>query len=182
MNWFHAQQIASLSLWVCYACCQLRYARLACGAERLSSKAVSAPLLMSATARLSACIPVLFLLQTESNQWFWPGMLLQAIGWLMTLLACVQLGSSLSLVPTIRQLKTKGLYSQLRHPVYLGELLWTAGWVLSFPSLLNAGIWLLFASSLLLRIHDEETFWQQSEPTYKVYCQRVRYRLLPKLY
>lgn len=75
-----------------------------------------------------------------------------------------------------------GLYARVRHPMYLGILLFHAGvalWLESYASLLTLSVVLL---ALLARIVVEETTLQQTLPNYSAYVARVPYRLIPLLW
>ncbi len=73
----------------------------------------------------------------------------------------------------------RGLYARVRHPMYLGILLFHAGvalWLGSYASLLTLTAILL---ALLARIVVEETTLQATLPDYRAYVARVPYRLVP---
>jgi protein-S-isoprenylcysteine O-methyltransferase Ste14 len=72
-----------------------------------------------------------------------------------------------------------GLYVRVRHPFYLGLLLFYAGvalWLESYASLLTLFVVLL---ALLARILVEETTLRKTLPDYSMYMKRVPYRLVP---
>jgi protein-S-isoprenylcysteine O-methyltransferase Ste14 len=72
-----------------------------------------------------------------------------------------------------------GLYARVRHPFYLGLLLFYAGvalWLESYASLLTLFVVLL---ALLARILVEETTLRKTLPDYSMYMKRVPYRLVP---
>lgn len=72
-----------------------------------------------------------------------------------------------------------GLYARLRHPMYLGILLFHAGlalWLESYASLVTLLVILL---ALLARIVVEEMTLQKTLPAYSAYVARVPYRLVP---
>lgn len=72
-----------------------------------------------------------------------------------------------------------GLYARVRHPLYLGILLFHAGialWLGSYASLLTL---LVVLSAFLARIVVEETTLRQTLPAYNEYVVRVPYRLIP---
>ncbi len=75
-----------------------------------------------------------------------------------------------------------GLYAHVRHPFYLGLLLFYAGlalWLESFTSLLTLLVVLL---ALLTRIVVEETMLLKTLPDYSAYLTRVPYRLVPRVW
>ncbi len=72
-----------------------------------------------------------------------------------------------------------GLYGRIRHPMYLGALLFLVGialWLESYPSVLLLPVPLGF---LLARIFIEEKTLRETLPGYAHYMSRVRYRLVP---
>jgi protein-S-isoprenylcysteine O-methyltransferase Ste14 len=94
------------------------------------------------------------LLRPRTPVWV-AALLLAAITYPLWILARVQLGSALSLWPEARTLVTGGLYSRIRHPVYL------FGTAASLASLLALQIWPIFFAGValvpltLLRAHRE---------------------------
>lgn len=83
-------------------------------------------------------------------------LLLTVAGLALLTLARIQLGNSFSLTPQARQLVTRGLYSRIRHPVYVFGSLAAAGLFLY----LNKPKWLLLLVIILpmqvLRARAEE--------------------------
>jgi protein-S-isoprenylcysteine O-methyltransferase Ste14 len=72
-----------------------------------------------------------------------------------------------------------GLYAHLRHPMYLGLLVFYAGtglWLESYASLLTLLVVLL---ALLARMAVEEKTLRNTLPAYGAYVARVPYRLVP---
>ena len=80
-----------------------------------------------------------------------------------------------------RGVQTKGPYAFVRHPVYIAYIIGDIGFLIANPSLWNASILLLQAFFLILRIFEEEKFLSL-DPDYRTYKERVRYRLIPKVY
>lgn len=75
-----------------------------------------------------------------------------------------------------------GLYARVRHPMYLGILLFHAGlggWLGSYASLLMLLVVLL---ALLARMRVEETMLRKTLPAYGAYAARVPFRLVPLLW
>ena len=90
----------------------------------------------------------------RTTAWF-VALALAAVAYPLWILARVQLGAALSLWPEARTLVTTGLYSRIRHPVYV------FGTAASLASLLALQIWPVFAIGValvpltLLRAHRE---------------------------
>jgi protein-S-isoprenylcysteine O-methyltransferase Ste14 len=75
-----------------------------------------------------------------------------------------------------------GLYARVRHPFYLGILLFFMGlglWLESYASVLAL---LLPFAFLVARIQVEERTLGETLPGYADYTRRVRYRLVPFLW
>ena len=74
-----------------------------------------------------------------------------------------------------------GPYRLVRHPIYLGGILFLSGisvllspWAL----VLTAALGLLWA----MKTHVEERFLRERFPEYAAYCERTRFRLVPFVY
>lgn len=72
-----------------------------------------------------------------------------------------------------------GLYARVRHPLYLGLLLFLMGLALWLQSYASVPGLLLPLTFLVARIKVEETTLEKTLPGYADYTTRVRYRLVP---
>ena len=77
---------------------------------------------------------------------------------------------------------SNGLYSIVRHPMYIGVLI-----MFTLTPLALGSYWGLIPMSvvpvaLILRIINEEKFLIENLPGYSDYCQKIRYRLIPFLW
>ena len=75
----------------------------------------------------------------------------------------------------------RGPYRIVRHPIYLGGILFLGGFSLAFSP------WALAATVVLavvwgLKSSVEERFLRDHYPEYVAYCERTRYRLVPFVY
>lgn len=145
---------------------------------------------------LSKVLFVSSMLVTIVSYWFaWPFLLLiyssyfaTAIGAVLVLVgycglrqSFVKLGNNYSplfdaFIPF--ELVTKGIYSRIRHPIYLFNLFVSFGLALSSGSALvffNGAIGLCF---ILWTIHIEENYLRQRFSHYSLYCDRT-WRLVP---
>lgn len=121
----------------------------------------------------------------ESENVRYVGLILFALGFSMVSWAEASLGKLFSVQVTIQKdhrLVTDGLYHYLRHPRYLGIILFTAGIALVFRSWLAVLLVAALTLVLLWRIHDEETFMHQEFGTeWEAYSKRS-WRLIPRMY
>jgi protein-S-isoprenylcysteine O-methyltransferase Ste14 len=84
------------------------------------------------------------------------GLILTAVGFGLVSVARFQLGPSFSITPQARALVTKGIYSVVRHPVYVFSLIGVAGLVLYIQR--PVFLWLLVPVALMqiVRARAEE--------------------------
>jgi protein-S-isoprenylcysteine O-methyltransferase Ste14 len=75
-----------------------------------------------------------------------------------------------------------GLYAYVRHPMYSGALLLLAAMPLALGSWWSVLLVVPFFPILVWRILDEEMFLRKNLSGYAEYMQRVRYRLVPRLW
>lgn len=81
------------------------------------------------------------------------------------------------------QLADSGVYGHVRHPMYLGFLLFMVGTTLWLGSYAATAFALVFVTgSTVYRIHVEEAALSTGLPGYEAYKQRVTKRLLPFIY
>lgn len=109
------------------------------------------------------------------------GTLLTAVGSLGATVAMLSLGRSFGLEPANRGVRDRGLYRFVRHPIYAAYLLIVGGFLLSYPSLWNCLIAVVWFGVQLRRIVAEEALLMH-DPAYQSYARRVPYRLIPGLW
>jgi protein-S-isoprenylcysteine O-methyltransferase Ste14 len=56
----------------------------------------------------------------------------------------------------IDHLVTQGVYAKLRHPMYVGFILWIIGWVVSAGAVVSLALGLIFIANILFWRHLEE--------------------------
>ena len=80
------------------------------------------------------------------------------------------------------KLKTTGFYALVRHPIYLGEILWTLGWAILFGSIIGVLLVPVWWIGLLFHIVIEEECLERTlgQP-YLEYKKKVRGRIIPGL-
>ena len=109
------------------------------------------------------------------------GGVVTAIGSLITFIAIQCLGRSFAVLPSLRDIRTSGMYRFVRHPIYLSYIVAGLGTVMRHPSLYNASVLLVGVLLMMWRIRFEERLLTQDE-LYRNYMDEVRYRLIPGLY
>jgi protein-S-isoprenylcysteine O-methyltransferase Ste14 len=115
----------------------------------------------------------------------WVGVALFAAGGALRIWPVFVLGHRFSGLVAIQPghaLVTRGAYSVIRHPSYLGLLINSLGWALAFRSWVGVLLTALTIPPLLVRIHAEERLLRsQFGGEYDAYCNRTS-RLIPGLY
>ena len=91
------------------------------------------------------------------------------------------LGRSFGILIAYRKIKTSFLYSIVRHPIYLTDILWKIGIVLKKPCWFNTAIFAVSVSCYVYRAILEEEFLSQ-QPEYREYMARVKFRFLPGIF
>jgi len=108
---------------------------------------------------------------------------LLALGWIYW--SFTTLGKQHSAEVTIQEdhrIITEGPYRWVRHPMYLGLIVFPAGAGLAFGSWVGIALPLLLAGLFVWRIGDEEMLMQREfGERWEAYCQRT-WRLLPFVY
>lgn len=78
------------------------------------------------------------------------------IGLVIWWAATVTLGKSFSLIPKATALVQKGIYSKIRHPIYLGASITAVGWVILTHSTVLILVAAIFILSSIVRASLEE--------------------------
>jgi protein-S-isoprenylcysteine O-methyltransferase Ste14 len=106
---------------------------------------------------------------------------LQLIGVALALVSIAALGRSFGLVAANRGIKTGGPYALVRHPLYAAYFVTQLGYMLESPTARNIAILVTVITFQLVRVHTEEQCLSV-DPAYRVYRERVRWRLVPHVY
>jgi protein-S-isoprenylcysteine O-methyltransferase Ste14 len=99
----------------------------------------------------------------------------------LAIYAALVLGRSISILPEARRLVTWGPYALVRHPLYLGEIVATAGMALQYFSVWALLLLALVCAFQLQRMNYEERVLLRVFPQYKDYMARTA-RLIPGVY
>jgi protein-S-isoprenylcysteine O-methyltransferase Ste14 len=122
---------------------------------------------------------------TSSDLFRYVGLLLYAVGFLIMHIAEASLGKQFSVevaIQTGHSLVTDGLYRYLRHPRYLGIIVFMAGIALAFRSWLALALDGAIVLVLIWRIRDEEALMSREfGSVWEAYVERT-WRLLPFLF
>jgi protein-S-isoprenylcysteine O-methyltransferase Ste14 len=85
-------------------------------------------------------------------------------------------------VETGQQLVSSGVYSFIRHPMYVGNLAMMFGIPLALGSYWGLLFVIPSVAVIVFRILDEEKLLTEELAGYREYAQRVRYRLMPNVW
>jgi protein-S-isoprenylcysteine O-methyltransferase Ste14 len=109
------------------------------------------------------------------------GLFLQGLGVVIGGLGLAALGRSLGLVPAHRGLVTSGAYRVLRHPLYASYLLAGVGYLVQSPRPWNVAVLIVVWTCQVARIVSEEKLLG-TDPAYREYTLRTRWRLIPRVW
>jgi len=99
-------------------------------------------------------------------------------GSLVAIAAYLSLNRSFGISPSLRKVKTTGLYRFVRHPIYSSYFVMCCGYLLMHASVLNAAFAAAWTYAQLRRMRYEEQLLARSEE-YRAYQEKVRWRLVP---
>lgn len=120
----------------------------------------------------------LLILPTETNLNLFFALPLQMLGTIISIGGILSLNRSFAIVPALREVKTKGMYSIMRHPIYFGYIISFACIIMQNFSLLNCAVFCAVVTCDIFRILGEERILSE-DPKYAEYMKRVRWRLIP---
>ena len=109
------------------------------------------------------------------------GSVLLAAGLGLAMLVVVQNGYAAATVTVEsgQPVVSTGVYTFVRHPMYVGDVIMMIGIPLALGSYWGLFFVLPGVLTLVLRIRDEESMLTQELAGYREYAQHVRYRLVP---
>jgi protein-S-isoprenylcysteine O-methyltransferase Ste14 len=109
------------------------------------------------------------------------GQILQVAAFSMQIIALLYLNRSIGLLPAHRGVKSSGLYSWVRHPLYTAYLFTYVGYWINNQSFANAVIIVAGSAFLVMRIHYEEALLFKYAD-YTRYAKQIRWRLIPSVW
>ena len=107
--------------------------------------------------------------------------MLSGVGLALVVTGKVVLGRSFGLVPANRGVVVRGPYALVRHPIYTGYLITHAAFLMAHPAVWNASVILLADTALVVRALMEERVLS-ADATYRQYCRRVGWHLVPGVF
>jgi len=108
-------------------------------------------------------------------------MIISGVGLTFVVMGKLTLGRSFGLAPANRGVVSTGLYRAVRHPIYMGYLITHVGFVVANPTSWNLLVLALADVGLLIRaVYEERTL--AADSAYRDYMQRVRWRIVPKVF
>lgn len=123
---------------------------------------------------------LLYLFQCRIGEYHPEGLIVMAIGEVITIGGMLTLKGSFSIFSEARERVSSGLYRWIRHPLYSGEILSLIGFAIFWPSYWSLCLTLLFIITQSIRAKVEEAKLISSFPDYAIYREEVGF-LLPKL-
>ena len=107
--------------------------------------------------------------------------MVSAIGLVVVVTGKMTLGRSFGVVPANRGVVVRGPYTLVRHPIYTGYLITHAAFLLAHPAPWNISIVLVADTALIVRALMEERVLS-ADASYRQYCQRVGWHLVPGVF
>lgn len=80
------------------------------------------------------------------------------------------------------EFRCDGVYQFVRHPMYAGVILASAGFAVATGSPARMALTFAFAAFMAKKIEVEEVFLKEAYPEYIEYCERVKNKLLPGIF
>lgn len=102
----------------------------------------------------------------------------QVTGLFLVLASLLSIGDSFGMIPAHREIKTRGLYRIVRHPMYTSEFIFFIGYISNNQSLYNLAIFVLLVAIQLFRAGLEERILL-ANMEYKEYKSKTRYKFIP---
>ncbi len=95
----------------------------------------------------------------------------------------LNLGRSFGILIALREVRTSGLYSIVRHPMYGTDILLRIGFLVSHLNPFTCAVFLLSTACYVYRAILEERFiLSRLDSGYEEYMRRVKYRFIPYIF
>jgi protein-S-isoprenylcysteine O-methyltransferase Ste14 len=109
------------------------------------------------------------------------GEIIQVAGFMLQIAAILSLNRSFGLLPAHRTVKSDGLYSFVRHPLYTAYAVTFLGYLINNLNLYNVTIVVVGTAFQVWRIRCEEDLLFRY-PNYAAYADKTRWRLVPSIW
>jgi protein-S-isoprenylcysteine O-methyltransferase Ste14 len=93
----------------------------------------------------------------------------------------LNLGKSFGIMISFRKVKTNGLYSVVRHPMYVTDILLRIGFLISHLTIFAGVVFVVSTGCYVYRAILEERFLKK-QPEYLRYMNDVKYRFIPFIF
>jgi len=100
---------------------------------------------------------------------------------ILGIITLLNLGKSFGILIALRKVKTGGLYSVVRHPMYGTDILLRIGFLVSHFNSLTVILFLISSGAYVTRAIFEENFLLK-DPKYREYVKKVKYRFIPLVF
>ncbi len=100
---------------------------------------------------------------------------------LLGIVTLSNLGKSFGVLIAFREIRTGGLYSLVRHPMYGTDILLRVGYLVSHFTPVTLILFGVSTACYVYRALLEERFLA-AQPEYRAYMEKVRYRLIPYVF
>lgn len=107
--------------------------------------------------------------------------ILVVLGTVMQIFGLISLNRSFALVAAKREIKTRGMYHFIRHPLYSSYLIIFTGYILANTTWMNFALYVMTVAFLFVRLQREEKHLSL-DPKYAEYMLLVRYRVIPFIF
>ena len=106
---------------------------------------------------------------------------MQVLGLGIMLASLAVLNRSIGVIAANRGIRTHGIYSLVRHPLYAGEILFFLSFLVANLTSTNALLIVVLVMAQLVRASQEEALLVR-DSAYRLYRARVPYRAIPGLF
>lgn len=142
---------------------------------------------------ISLCFFLLFVVSSADYRYQWSdvpivlvilGDLLIIAGWYVVYLVFRENSFASSTIEVVGEQRviTTGPYAVVRHPMYAGAILWSAGVPLGLGSYWGLAVLVIIIPAFLFRLVREERYLSGHLPGYTEYLAVVRWRLVPGIF